>query len=119
MRREERAGGISERRREVKMSARFMVVRSFWAERRGARAEQAGAPRVLPLRRMCVWPEEFWSAVVFLWMSFSVSSFRPWSAREKVVDDMVEGMGGLQQGERFGRTGEELWEHNLMYEKLW
>lgn len=37
MRREVRAGGISERRREVKMSARLMEVRDVWAERRGAR----------------------------------------------------------------------------------
>ena len=37
VRREVRAGGISERRREVKMSARLMEVRDVWAERRGAR----------------------------------------------------------------------------------
>ncbi len=47
-------GGISERRREVKMSARFMDLRDVWEERRGARWVQAGAPRVLPEREMCV-----------------------------------------------------------------
>jgi len=47
---EERAGGISARRREVKMSAKMAVCREVLVRRMEARAAQAGAPRVLPLR---------------------------------------------------------------------
>lgn len=59
MRREESAGGISASRREVKMSARMAVRREVLERRMEARAAQAGAPRVLPLRlRVVVVVEE-------------------------------------------------------------
>lgn len=92
VRREERAGGISDKSREVKMSARFMVWRDVWEERRGARAEQAGAPRVLPLRWIVVWVLVMWRGEVCGWVSSAVSSFRPRSAREKVVGEDIVGM---------------------------
>lgn len=89
VRREERAGGISERRREVKMSAKLAVSRWVWVERMGARCSQAGAPRVLPPR---------WIEVNFLdsirvwmwgWMSEALSRRREEVERVKWVGVLV------------------------------
>lgn len=55
---EERAGGISARRREVKMSAKIATCREVLVHRMEARAAQAGAPRVLPLRLRVVVEDE-------------------------------------------------------------
>lgn len=92
MRSEERAGGISDSSREVNMSARFAVSSWVWEERRGARAAQAGAPRVLPERSRVVKEVEVVRGWVWGWMSEAVSSFREREAREKCVgmEDAME-----------------------------
>lgn len=91
MRREERAGGISESSREVNMSARFAVVREVRVERTGARWAQAGAPRVLPDRsRVVIFEGVLVRGVVWGWRSDALSSFRDLEAREKCVDGSSE-----------------------------
>lgn len=50
VRREESAGGISERRREVKISAKIAVRRVDFSRKTEARYVQAETPRVLPPR---------------------------------------------------------------------
>ena len=90
MRRESSAGGISERRRPVKMSARLIAVSDFWAERRGARVDAAAGPRVLPFREMDVMLVEDCRGDRCGRMSAAVVSFREREEREKVVLSLVE-----------------------------
>lgn len=54
VRREDKAGGISESRREVNISARLAVRREDFEERMEARCSQAPGPRVLPPSRISV-----------------------------------------------------------------
>lgn len=75
VRREESAGGISDSRREVKMSARLAVRRVGFVERIEASAVQAGAPRVLPLSFMVVTVWDSWRGVRWGRIWSAVSSF--------------------------------------------
>ena len=86
------AGGISARRREVKMSARLAVCRVGRERNIGARASHAGTPSVLPLRRSVVMGG---GGVVsrgamcgVRWEA--VSSLRERLERENVVGGLVE-----------------------------
>ena len=86
---EESEGGISERSREVKMSARLMLSRVVLVRRMEARAEQAGAPRVLPLREMWVTVRESWRGVRCGRICSAVSSLGGGVVRVKVVPSMM------------------------------
>ena len=76
VRREESAGGISESRRAVKISARLAVCRVDFSRRMVARYAQAAGPRVLPPRRISVTVVEVVRARRCGRMSSSESSFR-------------------------------------------
>lgn len=54
VRSEDRAGGISDSKRAVKISARLAMRREGFEERIEARCSQAPGPRVLPPRRISV-----------------------------------------------------------------
>lgn len=89
VRSEESAGGISERRREVKMSARLMLLREVFVRRMEARAAQAGAPRVLPLREMWVTVVESWKGVRWGRICEAVSSLGVGDVRVKMSPSMM------------------------------
>ena len=89
MRSEWRAGGISESRREVKMSAKLAICSVVLVRRMEARAVQAGAPRVLPLRLSVVTVDEDSKVVRWGTMESAVSSLGCDGERVNVVDDML------------------------------
>ena len=94
VRREESAGGISERRRDVNMSSSFATWRVFLDLRTVPRVSHAGAPKVLPPRWISVVVVEAMRGARWGSMSAAVSSFRDLLEREKMSGvDMVFGLG--------------------------
>ena len=89
VRREERAGGISERSRDVKMSSNFAVCSVFFVRRTEASVSQAGAPRVLPPRWISVTLSEAMRGFKWGSMSSAVSSLRERPERVNVVGDSI------------------------------
>lgn len=85
-RREDRAGGISERRRDVKMSSSFATCSVVLDLRTEPSASQAGAPRVLPPRWISVTESEAMRGWRWGSMSSAVVSLRDWEEREKMLD---------------------------------
>ena len=85
VRREESAGGISESRRDVKMSSSLAVWRVVFVWSTEARREQAGAPRVLPPRWISVIVFEVIKGLRWGSMSETVSSLRDCPKREKML----------------------------------
>ena len=85
VKRAERAGGISDRRREVNISARLATSRLFCFETREAISAQAGTPRVLPPRRISVMEVEVRRGSRWGRASSAVESLRDWFSREKIV----------------------------------
>ena len=92
MRSEERAGGISESRRDVYISSSFAVCRDVLVLSTSPRVSQAGAPNVLPPKWISVTVSEAMRGLRWGSMSSAVSSLRDLPDREKMLeDDMLPG----------------------------